>query len=63
MVLVIRAGKTSRELVAMAPEPKEPTRSIQVIKGMSITESTFKSDHRYQRKPLTKYSMAKVASN
>lgn len=48
--------------VAMGPEPKDQTRSIQVIKGMNITESSFKSDPGYKRKPSTKLSLAEAAS-
>jgi len=49
--------------VAMEPEPKGQTRSVQVIKGMNMTEASFQSDPVYQRKkPSTKLSLAEAAS-
>ena len=33
----------------MEPEPKDQTRSVQVIKGMNMTEASFQSDPVYQR--------------
>jgi pilus assembly protein CpaB len=59
-----RPAVKAKALAATAPEPKDQTRSIQVIKGMDITETTFKSDPGYKnkRKPLTKYSLAEADS-
>ncbi|MDD1751428.1 MAG: RcpC/CpaB family pilus assembly protein, partial [Methanothrix sp.] len=56
-------ASVAMEPVAMEPEAKGQTRSIQVIKGMNITEASFKSDPVHKRKkPSTKLSLAKAAS-